>query len=240
MGSAVRKIILFFFSFMTIFSFADENPRIKKTFSMKIGPSWPHLARMKVLKSENPIKIMKKSSTDLDLAYGASIGLSFEEKKLPFHFELEYLGYTQADFFVKTSIFDSPSQNTKYYSNKFTVENQGFNANVFFRIKIQDRFSPFLNWGWGFLHNKTKMDQKPFETSSVEIPKKRFSTTKRYNYSWNMGAGINSLIYKTLFLKIGYRYHDGGKVETKSPTSKENFKARLIRNEVIVAFRYEF
>jgi opacity protein-like surface antigen len=236
----VRKITLLFFSLLVIFSYTAENPRIKKLCSIKVGPSWPHLARMKVLKSDSPMKIMKKSSTDLDLAYGASIGLSFEEKKLPFHFELEYLGYTPASFFVKTSVFDSSSQNPKFYSNKFMVKNQGFNANVFFRIKIQDRFSPFLNWGWGFLHCKTKMDQRPFETSTNEVLKKRFSTTKRYNYSWNMGAGINSLIYKTLFLEIGYRYHDGGKVETKSSSSKENFKARLIRNEVIVALRYEF
>ncbi len=222
---------IFIFILLSAFSLNAGEGKVKSYLSLKTGPSWPHLARMKILNSTFPEKIAKKSDTDLNLLYALSVGFSYEEKKLPFYFEVEYIGHSNATFFVKTI---SPSA---FYINKFQIENQGLFGNAFYKIKVHERFSPYLNIGFGFSYNKTKVSKKIFS----EEEEFHFAGSKEYKFSWNMGAGISSRLYKSLFAEVGYRYSDLNKIcSGKLSDQKEKITARLIRNEVIATLRLEF
>jgi hypothetical protein len=233
-GLLVKKLIILFISFF-IFSLQAEEGKIKKYVSLRAGPSWPHLTRLKVINSAYPQKIPRKSDTDLTLLYGCAFGISYEEKKLPFFFEVEYIGHTKATFFVKTKLdLSTPI----FFINKFTIENQGVFGNAYYKIKIHDRLSPYINIGFGFSYNNVHVNQKAFGFDLEHNFKSR-----EYKFCWNMGAGLISRIYKNLFGEIGYRYSDLNKIDSGKGFSfdpLENFKARLVRNEVIVSMRYEF
>ena len=84
-------------------------------------------------------------------------------------------------------------------------------------------FTPFVNAGVGYTHNRIKYRDKVANTS--------FSS-KDDNFTWSLGAGISAKLTNRLNLDIGYRYYDVGEL------SFHNGKADATDQEIYAGFRY--
>ena len=84
-------------------------------------------------------------------------------------------------------------------------------------------FTPYVDAGAGYTHNKTRYRDKIANTS--------FSS-KDDNFTWSLGAGLSAKITNRLNLDVGYRYYDVGEITFHNGKSDANDQ------EVYVGLRY--